>query len=123
MYISSNFSKYNYFKKHIFLTIIILSSIFFGQNPSILSSSFFKEKTERKELYQISSLARSTAVEIIIPLKSGSGVIIEKKGRQYKVLTACHLFEDIDLEIPIKIRTEDYKIYKLKSCIFMGKLS
>ena len=103
----------NWLKKYIFLSVIIFSPILLGQIQSIAISGFSKERTEKKEFYQISSLARSTAVEIIIPLKSGSGVIIEKKGNQYTILTAWHLFDDIDLEIPFKIRTADYSFYKV----------
>ena len=76
----------------------------------------YSKDIEINQSYQISSLARSTAVEIILPLKSGlgSGVIIEKKGSHYTILTAMHLFEDIDSEIPFTIRTADYSFYKVK---------
>ena len=95
------------------LVVIIFSQTLFGQIQSIPISTFVKVRTEKKEFYQISSVARSTAVEIITPLNSGSGVFVHKKGRQYTLLTAWHLFEDIDLEIPFKIRTADYSFYKV----------
>ncbi len=100
-------------KKSIFLGTIFISTIFVGEIKSIPISNVFKEGKEKNEFYQISSLARSTAVEIIIPSKSGSGVIVERKGRKYTVLTAWHLFEDIEPEIPFKIRTADYSFYKV----------
>ncbi len=100
-------------KKSIFLSTIIFAPILFGKIESIPYNNTSKEITEKKEFYQISSLARSTSVEIIIPSISGSGVIIEKKGRKYTILTAWHLFEDIDLDIPFKIRTADYSFYKV----------
>ena len=102
-------------KKSIFVSLIIFSPILFGKIESIPIRKILKESTEKSELYQISSLARSTAVEIILPLKlgSGSGVIIEKKGSQYTILTAFHLFKDIDTETPFTIRTADYSLYKV----------
>ena len=105
----------NFIKKSIFLSVIIFSPILFGKIQSYSIDRTFKESIEKNKFYQISSLARSTAVEIILPLKFGfgSGVIIEKKGSQYTVLTAMHLFEDIDLEIPFTIRTADYSLYKV----------
>ena len=105
----------NFIKKSIFLVVIIFSPILFGQIQSDPIDKIVKERKEKNKFYQISSLARSTAVEIILPLKSGygSGVIIEKKGSQYTVLTAMHLFEDIDSEIPFKIRTAAYSFYKV----------
>ena len=102
-----------YLNKSIILCVIIFTPILFGQVHTIPLSRVLKDKKEKKEFYQISSLARSSAVEIIIPLKSGSGVLIEKKGRQYTTLTAWHIFEDTDLNIPFKIRTADYKLYKV----------
>ena len=105
----------NFIKKSIFHILIIFSPILFGQIRSAPVDSIFKESAEKNKFYQISSLARSTAVEIILPLKLGygSGVIIERKGSQYTVLTAMHLFEDIDTKIPFTIRTEDYSLYKV----------
>tara|TARA_B100001989_G_scaffold248374_1_gene221900 strand:+ start:2136 stop:3548 length:1413 start_codon:yes stop_codon:yes gene_type:complete len=102
-------------KKGIFLIVIIFSPILFGQIKSDQIDRTLKESTEKNKFYQISSLARSTAVEIILPLKLGygSGVIIERKDSQYSVLTAMHIFEDIDEEIPITIRTADYSFYKV----------
>ena len=57
----------NWVIKSIFLSIIIFSPILFGQIQSIPISKGLKERTEKNESYQISSLARSTAVEIILP--------------------------------------------------------
>jgi len=107
----------SFFKKIVFIGIIIISQIFIGQIKSNPSIRILRENREKKELYKITSVARSTAVEIILPLKmgSGSGVIIEKKGSQYTILTASHLFEDIDSGIPFKIRTEDYTFYKVNT--------
>ena len=106
----------NFIKKSIFLVVIIFSPILFGQIKSDPIDKIVKESTEKNKSYQISSLARSTAVEIILPLQLGygSGVIIERDGNQYTVLTAMHLFEDIDEEIPFTIRTADYSIYEVK---------
>jgi len=105
----------NFIKKSIFLTLIIFLPILFGQIQSYPIDRILKESKEKNKFYQISSLARSTAVQIILPLKLGygSGVIIERKGSQYTVLTAMHLFEDIDVEIPFTIRTADYSFYKV----------
>ncbi len=105
----------NFIKKSIFLILIIFSPILFGQIQSDPIDSILKESTEKNEFYQISSLARSTAVQIILPLKLGygSGVIIERNGSQYTVLTAMHLFEDTDVAIPFTIRTADYSFYKV----------
>ena len=105
----------NFIKKSIFLVVIIVSPILFGQIQSDSIDRILKERTEKNKFYQISSLARSTAVQIILPLKLGfgSGVIIERKGSQYTVLTAMHLFENIDVEIPFTIRTADYSLYKV----------
>ena len=102
--------------KSIFLSVFIFSPFLFVQIKSSPLVRNLKESNEKYQLYQISSLARSTAVEIILPLKlgSGSGVIIEKKGSQYTILTAFHLFEDIDSEIPFTIRTSDYSFYKIE---------
>ena len=102
-------------KKSFFLSLTIFSPIFFGQIQSIPIASILKESAEKNKFYQISSLARSSAVEIILPFKSasGSGVIIEKDGSEYTVLTAFHLFENIDLEFPFTIRTSDYSFYKV----------
>ena len=102
-------------KKSFFLSLTIFSPIFFGQIQSIPIGSILKESAEKNKFYQISSLARSSAVEIILPFKSasGSGVIIEKDGSEYTVLTAFHLFENIDLEFPFTIRTSDYSFYKV----------
>ena len=102
-------------KKSIFLSVVIFSPILFGQIQSSPIVRNLKESTEKNKFYQISSLARSTAVEITLPLKlgSGSGVIIEKKGSQYTILTAMHLFEDIDSEMNFTIRTPDYIFYKV----------
>ena len=102
--------------KSIFLSAFIFSPILFVQIKSSPTVRNLNESIEKNQLYQISSLARSTAVEIILPLKlgSGSGVIIEKNGSQYTILTALHLFEDIDSEIPFTIRTADYSFYKVK---------
>ncbi len=106
--------KKNYLKKSIALSAIIFSPILFGKIESIpISSSNLKEREQAKEFYQNSSLARSAAVEIIIPSASGSGVIIEKNGREYTILTAWHLFEDIDLELPFNIRTADYNFHEV----------
>ena len=106
----------NFTKKSIFLFVIIFSPILFGQIKSDLIGRNLKESIEKNKFYQISYLARSTAVEIILPLNLGygSGVIIERKGSQYTVLTAMHLFEDIEAEIPFTIRTADYSFYKVK---------
>ncbi len=98
-------------KKSIFVCLFIFFPILFGQLQSNQISGVLNERKEKNKFYQISSLARSTAVEIIMPHKSGSGVVVEKKGKEYIVLTAWHLFEDIEFEIPIKIRTADYRIY------------
>ena len=105
----------NFIKKSIFFILIIFSPILFGQIQSAPVDRILKEGAEKNKFYQISSLARSTAVQIILPLKLGygSGVIIERKGSQYTVLTAMHLFEDIDSEFPFTIRTEDYSLYKV----------
>ena len=102
-------------KKGIFLIVIIFSPILFGQIKSDQIDRFLKVSTEKNKFYQISSLARSTAVQIILPMKLGfgSGVIIERSGNQYTVLTAMHLFEDIDSENPFTIRTADYSFYKV----------
>ena len=107
----------NFIKKSIFLSIIIFSPILLGQPQYDSIDRALKESTKKNKFYQISSLARSTAVEVILPLKLGygSGVIIEKKGSQYTVLTAMHLFEDIDLEIPFTIRTADYSFHKVNN--------
>ena len=113
MLIFSQLSKRYLVKKYIFLSIFILFSVLLGQVKSIPENSFSKLKEEKKEFYQISSLARSTAVEIVLPQITGSGVIVEKKGKQYTILTAWHLFEDIDLEIPFKIRTDDFRTYEI----------
>ncbi len=99
--------------KIIFIIIIIFSPILIGQIKSIPIGRILKESNEKNKFYQISSLARSSGVEIILPLNSGSGVIIEKNGSKYTILTAFHLFEDIDLEIPFTIRTADYSFYKV----------
>jgi hypothetical protein len=103
-------------RKSFVLTFIIFSPIVFGQFQFSSIGRTLNESTEKNKSYNISSLARSTAVDIILPLKlgSGSGVLIEKKGSLYTVLTAFHLFEDIDLEIPFTIRTADYSFYKVK---------
>ena len=103
-------------QKIIFLSVFVFSPLLFVQIPSIPIVRNLKESTEKNEFYQISSLARSTAVEIILPqnLGFGSGVIIEKNDSQYTILTAMHLFEDIDSEIPFTIRTADYSFYKVK---------
>ena len=102
-------------KRSIFLSLFIFSPILFVKIQSSPIVRNLEESLEKNQFYQISSLARSTAVEIILPLKlgSGSGVIIEKKGSQYTILTALHLFEDIDLEIPLTIRTAEYSFYKV----------
>ena len=113
MFFFSKFLKKNYLKKRSFISVIIFSSFLFGQIQSIPISKDFEETKKPHDLYQISSLARSTAVEIIIPSKSGSGVLIAKEGSKYTILTAWHIFEDIDLEIPFQIRTEDYNIYEV----------
>ena len=101
-------------KKSIFLSVIF-SPIFILQIQSIPIENILKESSEKNKFYQISSLARSSAVEIILPLNlgSGSGVIIEKKGSKYTILTAFHLFKDIDSEIPFTIRTADYDFFKI----------
>ena len=105
----------NFIKKSIFLVVIIFSPILFGQIQSDPIDKIVKERKEKNKFYQISSLARSTAVQIILPMKLGfgSGVIIERSGNQYTVLTAMHLFEDIDSENPFTIRTADYSFYKV----------
>ncbi len=105
----------SFIKKSIFLSAVIFLPILFEQIQSIPIVNTLKESTEKNNFYQISSLARSTAVEIILPLKSGfgSGVIIEKNGSQYTILTAFHLFENIDSEITFTIRTADYTFYKV----------
>ena len=107
-------------KKSFFTALIIFSPIVFGQLQFNSIDRNLNESSEKNKSYQISSLARSTAVDIILPLKSGSGsgVLIEKKGSLYTVLTAFHLFVDVDLEIPFTIRTADYSFYKAKKgCI------
>lgn len=103
-------------KKNIVLSVFIFLPFLFVEIESSPIVRNLKESIENNQLYQISSLARSTAVEIILPLKLGlgSGVIIEKKGSQYTILTAFHLFQDIDSEIPFTIRTSDYSLYKIK---------
>ena len=105
----------NFIKKSIFLVVIIFSPILFGQIQSDPIDKIVKERKEKNKFYQISSLARSTAVQIILPMKLGfgSGVIIERSGSQYTVLTAMHLFKDIDAENPLTIRTADHSIYKV----------
>tara|TARA_Y100001970_G_scaffold282835_1_gene396664 strand:+ start:16110 stop:17477 length:1368 start_codon:yes stop_codon:yes gene_type:complete len=68
----------------------------------------------KNDIYQISSLARQSAVELIFPSGWGSGVIISKTDNQYAVLTALHLFEDINSEKQFRMRTSDHTSYKLK---------
>ena len=95
-------------KKSFFLSLTIFSPIFFGQIQSIPIGSILKESAEKNKFYQISSLARSSAVEIILPFKSasGSGVIMTEDGY---IITNNHV---IDNASEVEVLLNDNSTYK-----------
>ncbi len=78
------------------------------------NSQELKPDLSRYDSYRTSSLARLSSVEIIIPKKGfGSGVIVNKEGNRYTILTAWHLFDDLEPGSEFKIRTAHNKTYKI----------
>ena len=101
-------------KKRTALICVALSVISLVQLKFFGNSQELKSDSIHHAFYVTSSLARLSAVEIIIPNKGfGSGVIVNKKGNTYTVLTAWHLFDDLEPGSQFKIRTAHNETYKI----------